>query len=100
MEIDERYKMHSVESNKRFQDSFRSENIICGEENGGCFVGYLALATHSMMASFLPTVTLVFFGGMIMEGAIGSAGPPTSVTRQKPTTNLELKPFVQLMMIE
>lgn len=40
---------------------------------------YLALATHSMMASFLPTVTVVFFGGMMMEGAIGSAGPPTSI---------------------
>lgn len=40
---------------------------------------YLALATHSMMASFLPTVTLVFLGGMMIEGAMGSAGPPTSI---------------------
>lgn len=40
---------------------------------------YLALATHSMTASFLPTVTLVFLGGMMIEGAMGSAGPPTSI---------------------
>lgn len=39
---------------------------------------YLALATHSMMASFLPMVTLVFLGGMMIDGAMGSAGPPTS----------------------
>lgn len=41
---------------------------------------YLALATHSMIASFLPMVTLVFLGGMIIAGAMGSAGPPTSMT--------------------
>ena len=41
---------------------------------------YLALATHSMIASFLPMVTLVFLGGMIIAGAMGSAGPPTSKT--------------------
>lgn len=43
---------------------------------------YLALATHSMIASFLPMVTLVFLGGMMMDGAMGSAGPPTSNTHR------------------
>lgn len=45
-----------------------------------CVKTYLALATHSMTASFLPMVTLVFFGGTMIDGAMGSAGPPTSIT--------------------
>lgn len=45
-----------------------------------CVEIYLAFATHSIMASFRPTVTLVFLGGMMIEGAMGSAGPPTSIT--------------------
>ena len=50
---------------------------------------YLALATHSMIASFLPMVTLVFLGGMMMEGAMGSAGPPTSTAEaEKSEKNL------------
>lgn len=50
---------------------------------------HLALATHSMIASFLPMVTLVFLGGMMMEGAMGSAGPPTSNTEtEKSEKNL------------
>lgn len=39
---------------------------------------HLALATHSMVTSEVPLTTLVFLGAMIMVGAIGSAGPPTS----------------------
>lgn len=44
---------------------------------------YLALATHSMIASFLPIVTLVFLGGMMIDGAMGSAGPPTSIMHKE-----------------
>lgn len=39
---------------------------------------HLALATHSMVTSDVPLTTLVFLGGMMMVGAMGSAGPPTS----------------------
>lgn len=39
---------------------------------------HLALATHSMVTSEVPLTTLVFLGAMMMVGAIGSAGPPTS----------------------
>lgn len=39
---------------------------------------YLAFATHSMVTSEVPVTTLVFLGGMMMVGAMGSAGPPTS----------------------
>lgn len=39
---------------------------------------HLALATHSMVTSEVPATTLVFLGGMMMVGAMGSAGPPTS----------------------
>lgn len=39
---------------------------------------YLALATHSIVTSEVPVTTLVFRGGMMMVGAMGSAGPPTS----------------------
>ncbi len=107
--MEERYKMRDVQntflscSNKRFQDSFKSQSIRCGgERRWRCFDNvpacvylhlsfpqhpcappfkiYLALATHSMMASFLPMVTLVFLGGMMIAGAMGSAGPPTSNT--------------------
>lgn len=38
----------------------------------------LALATHSMVTSEVPATTLVFLGGTMMVGAMGSAGPPTS----------------------
>lgn len=57
---------------------------------------YLALATHSMTASFLPTVTLVFFGGTMMEGAMGSAGPPTS--RKKWKKSLKHIPTFRLIL--
>lgn len=40
---------------------------------------YLALATHSIVTSVVPVTTLVFLGGMMMVGAMGSAGPPTSI---------------------
>lgn len=43
------------------------------------FHTYLALATHSIATSEVPDTTLVFWGAMTMMGAIGSAGPPTSV---------------------
>lgn len=39
---------------------------------------HLALATHSMVTSEVPATTLVFLGGTMMVGAMGSAGPPTS----------------------
>lgn len=107
--MEERYKTGDVQntfqscSNKRFLDLFKSQNIIfflvrnrIGEDplitcvmfvyviplkpNQNLLNAYLAFATHSMMASFLPTVTVVFFGAMMMEGAMGSAGPPTSIT--------------------
>ena len=42
---------------------------------------HLALATHSMVTSEVPATTLVFLGGMMMVGAMGSAGPPTSGER-------------------
>lgn len=42
---------------------------------------HLALATHSMVTSEVPATTLVFLGGMMMVGAMGSAGPPTSEKR-------------------
>lgn len=120
---EERYKTRDEQnsfllcSNKRFQDSFKSQNIRCGGEirwrgfdnvlmsvfacvfssvsKSVCVKIYLALATHSMMASFLPTVTLVFLGGMMIEGAMGSAGPPTSIAhtrthRRKEKQNLKL----------
>lgn len=45
--------------------------------SGGCAT-HLALATHSMVTSEVPATTLVFLGGMMMVGAMGSAGPPTS----------------------
>lgn len=48
-----------------------------------CRKTYLALATHSMIASFLPMVTLVFLGEMMIDGAMGSAGPPTSRMEEK-----------------
>lgn len=41
-------------------------------------MAHLALATHSMVTSEVPATTLVFLGGMMMVGAMGSAGPPTS----------------------
>lgn len=44
-------------------------------------VTYLAFATHSMVTSEVPATTLVFLGGMMMVGAMGSAGPPTSEKR-------------------
>lgn len=44
---------------------------------------YLALATHSMVTSEVPVTTLVFLGGMMMVGAMGSAGPPTSTRRDR-----------------
>lgn len=44
---------------------------------------HLALATHSNVTSNVPTITLVFLGGIIIEGAMGSAGPPTSEEEQK-----------------
>ena len=42
---------------------------------------HLALATHSMVTSEVPVTTLVFLGGMMMVGAMGSAGLPTSGER-------------------
>lgn len=63
---------------------------------GVCVKIYLALATHSMTASFLPTVTLVFLGGMMMEGAMGSAGPPTSVVTHTGTRRSEEKQNLKL----
>lgn len=44
---------------------------------------HLALATHSRVTSNVPTITLVFFGGIIIDGAMGSAGPPMSKVKQK-----------------
>lgn len=46
-------------------------------------MGHLALATHSMVTSEVPEMTLVFLGGMTMVGAMGSAGPPTSTAEEK-----------------
>lgn len=43
---------------------------------------YLALATHSRVTSEVPEITLVLRGGMMMVGAMGSAGPPTSVEKK------------------
>lgn len=88
-------------SNKGFEESFeeyqtqRWDVVIGCPSLSMCILGcaserasarvcvvkrYLALATHSMIASFLPMVTLVFLGGMMIAGATGSAGPPTSMT--------------------
>lgn len=51
---------------------------------GGCGGrAHLALATHSMVTSEVPATTLVFLGGMMMAGAMGSAGPPTSGERNR-----------------
>lgn len=47
----------------------------------GRSTAHLALATHSMVTSEVPATTLVFLGGMMMVGAMGSAGPPTSGER-------------------
>lgn len=49
---------------------------------------HLALATHSMVTSEVPATTLVFLGGTMMVGAMGSAGPPTSEgQRDKPSAH-------------
>lgn len=115
----ERYKMSDVQnafpscSNKRFQESFKSQNIrygagrrcfdnvcmpvcvhLCFSSASACVCVcvlkmYLALATHSMIASFRPMVTLVFLGGMMMDGAMGSAGPPTSNTHRSAQRQME-----------
>ena len=50
---------------------------------GGGGRTHLALATHSMVTSELPATTLVFLGGMMMAGAMGSAGPLTSGERNR-----------------
>lgn len=50
---------------------------------------YLALATHSIVTSEVPVTTLVFLGGMMMVGAMGSAGPPTSIDRQAEHTQVK-----------
>lgn len=44
---------------------------------------HLALATHSSVTSEVPVTMLVLRGGMMMVGAMGSAGPPTSERRMK-----------------
>ena len=44
---------------------------------------HLALATHSRVTSEVPATTLVFLGGMMMAGAMGSAGPLTSGERNR-----------------
>lgn len=99
-------------SNKRFPDWFKSQYQMLRRNKSRdliismyffcvlfpptayLFVNtYLALATHSMMASFLPTVTVVFFGGMMMEGAMGSAGPPTSIAFIETHTHTQVKPI-------
>lgn len=49
-----------------------------------CVCFHLALATHSMVTSDVPVTTLVFLGGMMMVGAMGSAGPPTSTGKRTP----------------
>lgn len=46
---------------------------------------HLALATHSIVTSDVPVTTLVFLGGMMIVGAMGSAGPPTSKMKNKST---------------
>lgn len=70
--------------------------VFVSSSVSACEEMYLALATHSMMASFLPMVTLVFLGGMMMEGAMGSAGPPTSVTHtQRDTKEVDRKKKVK-----
>lgn len=51
------------------------------EMGRGRSTAHLALATHSMVTSEVPATTLVFLGGMMMVGAMGSAGPPTSGER-------------------
>lgn len=48
---------------------------------------YLALATHSRVTSEVPEITLVLRGGMMMVGAMGSAGPPTSVKTMEQCTS-------------
>lgn len=55
----------------------KSEGTVCGRVS----TTHLALATHSMVTSEVPATTLVFLGGMMMVGAMGSAGPPTSGER-------------------
>lgn len=52
-----------------------------GLREAGAGATHLALATHSMVTSEVPATTLVFLGGMMMVGAMGSAGPPTSGER-------------------
>lgn len=49
---------------------------------------YLALATHSIVTSDVPVTTLVFLGGMMIVGAMGSAGPPISRWTNKDTQKL------------
>lgn len=58
---------------------------------------YLALATHSMTASFLPMVTLVFFGGTMIDGAMGSAGPPTSITHTQKADRKNVRKSISYM---
>lgn len=52
-----------------------------GDRVWGVNITHLALATHSRVTSEVPATTLVFLGGMMMVGAMGSAGPPTSGER-------------------
>lgn len=52
---------------------------------------YLALATHSKVTSEVPETTLVLRGGIMMVGAMGSAGPPTSGKEQRGVEWLKCK---------
>lgn len=62
----------------------RRSGAPSGVNVGGCGGRtHLALATHSMVTSEVPATTLVFLGGMMMAGAMGSAGPPTSGERNR-----------------
>lgn len=51
---------------------------ISQAEAGNQAETYLAFATHSKVTSEVPAITLVLRGGIMMVGAMGSAGPPTS----------------------
>lgn len=49
------------------------------------FVQYLALATHSSVASLLPATTLVLWGGTTMTGAAGPDGSVAPARAEKPS---------------
>lgn len=50
-----------------------------------------------MTASFLPMVTLVFFGGTMIDGAMGSAGPPTSITHTQKADRKNVRKSISYM---